>query len=240
MKITAYIKHTAVAALVVTIFAACSTDENFYYQDTPRVRLVGPETWAVGTDSILFSFVTYPQETKEMVFDVKAQIMGQPSQQARTATIAIDNSKTTASESMYSVPATVTIAAGETSATFPVTVKRDASLTTKQVRLYIKVTESSDFKVGVNEENHLSIIWSDVLSRPNNWDALEKFFGAYSDTKYRFMLEHIDTGDVLDADKMSWAKLNSYKIRFINALDEYNAAHPGAPLTDENGVLVTF
>ncbi len=46
MKITAYIKHTAVAALVVTIFAACSTDENFYYQDTPRVRLVGPETWA--------------------------------------------------------------------------------------------------------------------------------------------------------------------------------------------------
>ena len=34
MKITAYIKHTAVAALVVTIFAACSTDENFYYQDT--------------------------------------------------------------------------------------------------------------------------------------------------------------------------------------------------------------
>jgi hypothetical protein len=39
---------------------------------------------------------------------------------------------------------------------------------------------------------------------------------------------------------MSWAKLNSYKIRFINALDEYNAAHPGAPLTDENGVLVTF
>ena len=166
MKITAYIKHTAVAALVVTIFAACSTDENFYYQDTPRVRLVGPETWAVGTDSILFSFVTYPQETKEMVFDVKAQIMGQPSQQARTATIAIDNSKTTASESMYSVPATVTIAAGETSATFPVTVKRDASLTTKQVRLYIKVTESSDFKVGVNEENHLSIIWSDVLSRP--------------------------------------------------------------------------
>ena len=118
--------------------------------------------------------------------------------------------------------------------------KRDASLTTKQVRLYIKVTESSDFKVGVNEENHLSIIWSDVLSRPNNWDALEKFFGAYSDTKYRFMLEHVDAGDVLDADKMSWAKLNSYKIRFINALDEYNAAHPGAPLTDENGVLVTF
>ena len=65
MKITAYFKHAAIAALALIICVACSTDENFYYQDTPRVRLVGPETWAVGTDSILFSFVTYPQETKE-------------------------------------------------------------------------------------------------------------------------------------------------------------------------------
>jgi hypothetical protein len=39
---------------------------------------------------------------------------------------------------------------------------------------------------------------------------------------------------------MSWAMLNSYRILFQNALNAYNAAHPGNPLTDENNQLVTF
>ena len=54
------------------------------------------------------------------------------------------------------------------------------------------------------------------------------------------MLEHLDSDEELNAETMSWAKLNSLRIRMQNALNEYNAAHPGNPLTDENGNLVTF
>jgi hypothetical protein len=100
--------------------------------------------------------------------------------------------------------------------------------------------ESGDFKPGVNEENHLTFIWTDVLSKPNNWAELEPFFGQYSNTKYRFMLENLGDEGELSANTMSWAKLNSLRIRFQNAVNEYNAAHPGAPLTDENGNEVTF
>ena len=52
----------------------------------------------------------------------------------------------------------------------------------------------------------------------------------------------VDSGGLSEfsTDTMSWAQLMSLKIRFQNALNEYNAAHPGNPLTDENGNLVTF
>ncbi len=75
---------------------------------------------------------------------------------------------------------------------------------------------------------------------PANWPDLEEFFGTYSDTKYRFMLENSTPGTTFSIDTMSWAMLMSYKIKFQNAVRTYNAAHPGNALTDENGNLVTF
>lgn len=224
-----------------SLLFSCSSDEDFYYQDEPRVRLVGEKTWAAGTDSVTFSFVAYPATFVEMVINVDAQIMGKVDSRDRTVNIVVDNALTTAASSQYVVPQTVTIPAGQAKGTFPVVLKRDASLETKSVRLCLKVAESGDFKPGVNEENHITFIWNDILSRPNNWDTLEPFFGTYSNVKYRFMLLNLrpDDGE-LSADTMTWAKLNSLKIRFQNALDDYNAAHPGNPLTDEYGNLVTF
>jgi len=223
------------------LLTGCSTDEDFFYQDEPRVRLIGEKTWAAGTDSVTFSFVSYPADTVEKVIYVDAQIMGEVADRDRTVNIAIDNEKTTAAASQYEVPQTVTVPSGQASGRFAVVLKRDASLEKKSVRLRLNVAESADFKVGVNEDNHITFIWNDVLSKPQNWDALEAFFGAYSNVKYRFMLSNMTPADgELSPDTMTWAKLNSLKIRFQNALNDYNAAHPGNPLTDEYGNLVTF
>ena len=226
------------AAGVIT--SCSSTDEDFYYQDEPRVRLVGDYVWAAGSDSITFSFVAYGEEVTEKEMNVDAQIMGETADRNRVVNLSVDASKTTADASIYTFPSTVTIPAGETKASFPVVLKRAASLQSKTVRLYIKVDDSNDFKTGVNEENHIVLIWNDILSKPNNWASLEPFFGTYSDTKYRFMLANSGGAGEFNTDTMSWALLNSYRIRFQNALNEYNAAHPGNPLTDENGQPVTF
>ena len=55
MKVIARYLLGAVLAMTMV---ACSNDQDFYYRDTPRVRLVGPEAWTVGSDSLTFSFVT--------------------------------------------------------------------------------------------------------------------------------------------------------------------------------------
>ena len=230
--------HLSFSAALLT--SCSSTDEDFFYQDEPRVRLVGDYTWAVGTDSISFSFVAYGSEVTEKEMLVDAQIMGKVENRDRVVNLSVDPARTTADASLYTVPSTVTIPAGAVKATFPVILKRSAALQTKTVRLYLQVAESADFKAGVNEENHIKLIWTDVLQKPKNWDTLEPFFGTYSDVKYRFMLANSNGAGEFSTETMSWAMLNSYRILFQNALNAYNAAHPGNPLTDENNQLVTF
>jgi len=220
--------------------ASCSSDEDFFYQDQPRVRLVGENIWAAGTDSVTFSFVAFTSDVTEQEIKVDAQIMGDVAQRDRTVNLTVVADKTTAAASQYTAPSQVTIPSGATKATFSVILKRTADLQSKSVRLYLKVGDSADFLTGVNEENHVVFIWNDVLSKPNNWVDLEPFFGTYSDTKYRFMLTNSGGLGEFSTDSMTWAQLTSLRIRFQNALNAYNDAHPGNPMTDENGQLVTF
>ncbi len=242
MKIRKLI-YTAVGclALATSLMMTSCSDEDFLYQDQARVRLVGPKNYTAGSDSLTFTFATSSIDMVEKEMDVDVVIMGNVADHDRTANVSIDESKTTASSDMYDFPRTVVIPSGESKGTLKVTLKRSELLQEKSVRLYLKVENSDDFAVGVNEENHLLVIWSDMISKPTDWDDnLKEFFGDYSDVKYRFMLANAGGISEFDADSMTWAQLQSYKIRFVNALNEYNEAHPGSPLTDENGVLVTF
>lgn len=233
------IRNMILAAMAVLGIASCSNDD-FLYQDQARVRLVGPKIYTSETDSLNFSFVSVPSGTDSKTLDVDVYIMGPTASYDRTAAIAIDAEKTTATSDMYEVPSTVVIPADSSHAVLPVVIKRSDAILTKSVYLYIQVAENADFGVGVNEQNHLMLIWNDKISKPNNWDDLTEFFGEYSNTKYRFMLETLTGVGELDADTMSWALLMSYRIKCQNALNDYNEAHPNAPLTDENGNLVSF
>ena len=223
---------------VIGMFTACENDK-FYFQDDARVRIEGPYEWAVGTDSLTFSFAAYPSQVQEQGMEMKLYVMGEAAATDRTAKLAIDRTLTTANDDQYVFPETVTIPAGKLEAPFIVTLKR-ADLTSGTVSLYFRVVETNDFKVGVIEQNHFCIKWNDTLSKPKNWDTeLLEFFGDFSLVKYRFIIDTIGFGE-FSATSMSWSELTNYKIIMKTALDEYNDAHPGAPLTDENGQLVTF
>ncbi|MBR5612336.1 MAG: DUF4843 domain-containing protein [Bacteroidaceae bacterium] len=223
---------------VIGMFTACENDK-FYFQDDARVRIEGPYEWAVGTDSLTFSFAAYPSQVQEQGMEMKLYVMGEAAATDRTAKLAIDRTLTTANDDQYVFPETVTIPAGKLEAPFIVTLKR-ADLTSGTVSLYFRVVETNDFKVGVIEQNHFCIKWNDTLSKPKNWDTeLLEFFGEYSLVKYRFIIDTIGFGE-FSATSMSWSELTNYKIIMKTALDEYNDAHPGEPLKDENGLLVTF
>lgn len=223
---------------VIGMFTACENDK-FYFQDDARVRIEGPYEWAVGTDSLTFSFAVYPSQVQEQDMEMKLYVMGEAAATDRTAKLAIDRTLTTANDDQYVFPETVTIPAGKLEAPFIVTLKR-ADLTSGTVSLYFRVVETNDFKVGVIEQNHFCIKWNDTLSKPKNWDTeLLEFFGEYSLVKYRFIIDTIGFGE-FSATSMSWSELTNYKIIMKTALDEYNDAHPGEPLKDENGLLVTF
>lgn len=234
-------RHILSAAAAMVLLSACEND-GFYYQDEPRVRLVGDELFTLGTDSLELSFTTYPSD--EVQIKVDACIMGNAVSYDRMVKIEVDADRTTAPSTLYSVPQTVVVPAGENKGTFNVTLRNAVELQKSTVALYIKIVGSDDFAVGVNEENHLLMRWSDIVVRPLYWADIEEHFGAYSNVKYRFMLDCLMAKGfetTLDpATGLNWADLHNYSIVFANMLKDYNAAHPGAPLTDENGTLVTF
>ncbi|MDR3245866.1 MAG: DUF4843 domain-containing protein [Prevotellaceae bacterium] len=224
--------------VLIMLFASCE-NEGYYYQDEARIRLEAPYEWALGTDSLEYSFVTFPDAVAEYTLPVTAILMGEAVAVDRTVNIVVVAGLTTAGASHYQLPAQIVLPANSYSVTLPVTLKRTADLQNAGVRLFIQVAESPDFKPGVKERNHLLLKWNDVLSRPNNWDELVEFFGTFSLVKYRFMLNNTGVPE-FSAQTMSWAQLMNYRIILRTILNEYNDAHPGNPLRDENGQYVTF
>ena len=231
------IKSIILAFAAIGMFTACENDK-FYYQDEPRVRIEGPYEWAIGTDSLNFSFATYPNSVQQQEMQMTLYVMGEAASTDRTAKLEVDATKTTASASQYILPETITIPAGKLEVPFIVTLMRSEGLTSQTVSLFFKVVESSDFKVGVIEQNHFSMKWNDILGKPKNWDTeLKEFFGEYSLAKYRFIIDNIGFGEF--GNGMTWSELKNYQIMMKTALDEYNAS-PAGPLKDENGQLVEF
>lgn len=232
------IKSIILLFAAIGMFTACEND-NFYYHDEARARIEGPYEWAVGSDSLNFSFAAYPSQIKEQDMEMKIYVMGEAASTDRTVNLEKDANLTTASDAQYFFPKTVTVPAGELEAPFIVTLKRTDDLSSNTVSLYLKVAANEDFNIGVVEQNHFCIKWNDILGKPKNWDTeLIEFFGAYSLIKYRFIIDTIGFGEF--GGSMSWSELMNYKIRMKSALDAYNAAHPDQPLTDENGQLVEF
>jgi hypothetical protein len=231
--------YTIIFLLPVIFFPASCENDGFYYRDEARVRLEAPYEWALGTDSLEYSFVVVPEAVTEFELPVRVILMGKISSADRTVNIVVDEKLSTAAEKHYQLPAQVVLPENEFETTFRVVLKRTPDLQDKGVRLYIRIIESTDFKTGVQEQNHLLLKWNDILSRPANWDSLEEFFGAFSIVKYRFILNNTGVSD-FNTQTMSWAQLMNYKIILRNALDEYNATHPGEPLRDENGQYITF
>lgn len=231
------IKSMILLLAVIGMFAACENDK-FYYQDEARVRIEGPYEWAVGTDSLNFSFAVYPSSVQEQEMKMILYVMGEATSTDRTAKLEVDASRTTASAAQYILPETVTVPAGKLEVPFIITLKRSEDLTSQTVSLYLRVAESNDFKIGVVEQNHFCLKWNDVLGKPKNWDTeLTEFFGEYSYVKYRFIIDTIGFGEF--GNGMTWSELMNYQIIMKTALDEYNAS-PAGPLKDENGQLVEF
>lgn len=231
------IKSMILLLAAIGTFTACENDK-FYYQDEPRVRIEGPYEWAIGTDSLNFSFATYPNSVQEQEMQMTLYVMGEATSTNRTAKLEVDASKTTASVSQYVFPETVTVPAGKLEVPFVVTLKRTEDLTSQTVSLSFKVVENNDFKIGVTEQNHFCMKWNDILGKPKNWDTeLTEFFGEYSYVKYRFIINTIGFGEF--GGSMTWSELMNYQIMMKTALDNYNATSAG-PLKDENGQLVEF
>lgn len=94
------------------------------------------------------------------------------------------------------------VKAGDSKATLPVVIKRDASLKSKSVNLLIRITPNSYFKLINPVRNRVRLIFSDQLSRPNCWAYYcSSYFGSYGSVKHQWLIEQ--TGNKWDDEYLS-------------------------------------
>lgn len=82
------------------------------------------------------------------------------------------------------------VPAGENEVRVPVVVKKDASLSSETVSLWIKVRENAGFVQGYDKYSLLKILITNQLVRPSNWTGyMNYYYDAYGPVKHRLMID---------------------------------------------------
>lgn len=195
---------------LLAVFAACSEEEPGAWSGQARLNFVqnGTTPTAVAADTIvLFTFVFQPETvTKDTVW-VEVKTMGDVYDYPRPLKIKQEPSfrkdavagvhyvgfDTPGMKERYVIPA------GEVTAKLPVVLLRD-QLGEEYFYLRIVFEANDYFLSGYDHLSHRTIRVSNLLSKPENWNAtvVGSLFGTYSQEKHQFMLDV--TGLAIDED----------------------------------------
>lgn len=242
------------------IFISCAKDQYYIFNDEARIQF-GPPIVPRGTivseyqDTLKGATFYYENPTviKDTIyFDIYT--VGKLSKTDRRYKIEqvnlpnVDNAIPGKHYIAFDDPnlaSAYTIPTDSVHARVPIVILRDAELKLKTLNLGFQLVENDNFKLGEKSKLWRKLQLTDRLSKPNNWTASvsQYYFGAYSVRKHQFMIETTNNRwddsfftEVFNAIDIT----NYYKSVLSTALIDYNNAHPGNPLKDENGELITF
>lgn len=242
------------------IFISCAKDEYYIFNDEARIQF-GPPIVPRGTtvseyqDTLKGATFYYDAEniTRDTIyFDIYT--IGKLSKTDRSYKIEqinlpnVDNAIPGKHYVAFDDPSLTnaySINADSVHAKVPIVILRDPELKTKTINLGFQIVENNDFKLGENSKLWRKLQITDRLNKPNNWTTTisQYYFGAYSVRKHQFMIETTQErwDDNFFSEVYSAIDLINYYKSFLGtALIDYNNAHPGNPLKDENGELITF
>jgi len=229
-----YIYNTALFTVILAFVlnvTACKDEYMFFDKEFASMQFAGS---GATTDSVVFSFALRPGVDVEKV-NIPLRLIGFTSEQAREVSVGVNQTKTSAKEGVdYSIER-CELPAGEINTDLEIIVKRSAELENEDLVLSIFLQENESFAKPPVGSDSFKIVLTNVMTKPSDW---KNEFGPYSVVKHEFIIMVTNKG----TDYYEWSgQLLIYYLGMLNqALYEYNKAHPGEPLTDEFGVLVTF
>lgn len=222
---------------------SCNKDEIDLYQGEAGLYFVESQYSSVN-DSTSYSFAIQNSEVTSDTVWLPVHIMGSAVMQDRTIELTVVDSLTTAKAGAhYKLLTPYIMPAGAYEEQIGVVLLRNRDLQDSTYKLGLQLTPSKEFPLGLVGQRTYLIKMNDILTKPDNWDViLIYFFGEYSQVKYRFMIDVLGRGDfpTSGAGGLGVADILYYQTAMAAALDKYNAAHPGAPMRDESGNLISF
>nr|WP_295876513.1 DUF4843 domain-containing protein [uncultured Chitinophaga sp.] len=251
-------KHPIIFTLLIALLAACKKDRYTLYDDAALLQFGPvPEQIYIASyemrDTLKpFTFYYEPATVTQdtVFFDIYA--LGGISDKDRAFTleqVTLPNEENAVPGVHFkpfsdpSLQAAYVIKAGAVHALVPVVVLRDASLKTQSVKLQLQIKSNDQFRPGETRKLWRRVELTDMLSRPPVWDAgaTRSYWGEYSVVKHAFMIAQTQQKwdqEFMTAIALDNASLTFWRLKLKTLLLEYNKAHPGEPLSDENGEVV--
>lgn len=230
MKRFTRIYHLLLPALILVLGSSCQKDDYVEY-DTGCASLRFIYT-AAGNDSIVYSFALHPDRQEDIV-EIPFKLIGLATGQAREASVEVVKEETTARENDHFSIETCTLPADSITGNLRVKVRKTAELEDRNLVVTLRLCGNEHFTAAPVNENTYKIVMTNFLAEPTGWP-----FGEYSRIKHQFVIQTL--GIATDYDQWSAGERIHYTSVLTSALYEYNKAHPGTPLTDEYGLVVTF
>lgn len=227
------------------LFSACNKEGVTMYEESPTVYF----SEATRT----YTFVEN-MEHIEIGFDtvkIPLQISGSAINRNREVIMKVmsDDTLHTADENMYSFGKGY-IKANDYKGYIPIRVNYSPALNDSIYRIRLKLVANADFP-GVDLESRIfTISLTNKITEPSNWNRLKNYFGPYSNSWYRFILEktgltsipYWTTNGSLDKnnpDPEKWT-MTLYEVKAYAALvkvelEDYNRKHPQDHLKHKDG-----
>ncbi|WP_286155721.1 DUF4843 domain-containing protein [Parabacteroides goldsteinii] len=232
-------------SLASFLFCSCEKEGVTMYEESPTVYF--------GEVARTYTFVEN-MEHIQIGFDtikIPLQISGSAVERVREVEmiVAPDDTLHTAPNDMFSI-GKGSIEACQYKGYIPVRVNYSSALDDSVYRIRLQLTANKDFP-GVDLLNRtFTLSLTNKITEPSNWSRIKSYFGPYSNSWYRFILEttgltsipYWSTNGSIDKsnpDPEKWTmtlyEVKAYAAMVKVALDNYNRKHLQNPLTHEDG-----
>lgn len=235
MKKTTYIIFAAFALSGAAMLGGCKKVAMDDYADRPRAHFV-----YTPINGYKYSFLSTP-DAESYLYSIPVQLEGLAVDYDREVRVRILADSTTASADHYVIGKGV-IPANKYKGTVDITLKNLPDLKQEEVRLWLVMDDSPDLGAGIAENSDYYLCWDNKMSAPANWAYYK--FGEYSTTIHNFMIRvlgvaYLEYGypDDPNVPNLTSKEMYSIQAKMRTELRAYNLAHPGNPLTHEDGKL---
>lgn len=176
------------------LFTGCEKNELQYFDSQNTALNIWFGTPSSVEDELSYNFA-YASTDKDSIF-FHARLLGYPLDRDFDFELeAFDGDK----DLVYYTLPKYTLKAGETYARLPIyfEIPDDyPEFKTETGSIQFRLKENNDVKVGTADRTALRVSLKNSLSKPDNWDeaplyyhTLARYFGTYSEAKYRFIIE---------------------------------------------------
>ena len=248
-------RYTYIFLLLLLTMAGCKKNDLQYFEEEVPLLNIWLGTDAGVQDSITHNFAYSPTNRDSIIFNYR--IAGYPVDYDRIfelTTADNDAGLLNFTFKTYKVPAGKSLG----KLAFYVDKPTDQTLfLNRDLKVSFRLKQSAIFQPATKDLSHLKITFKNAVTKPDNWDvavpvstALKTFFGAYSNEKYKFVIQVTGLSNFvvvnnntvnpdLPPNTITAVHARALQVQCKIALDQYKQAN-GKDLLDENLIPIVF